>query len=151
MNVAGFLRNQDRIFALLMIAISSVMYGLIGGMEEAYSPGALAASTYPRLLLGCIIFVSCLLIIRPIKPDKNQERFSLQGMFVIIFMATYIALLETVGFFILTPAFLFILPLIAGFRRYGLITLSVILVTAALYGVFVEVLNIPLPQGLLGD
>jgi putative tricarboxylic transport membrane protein len=63
----------------------------------------------------------------------------------------YIALLEKIGFFILTPLFLFVLPYMVGFRRYRLITMSVIVVTAALYGVFVEVLNIPLPQGLLGD
>jgi len=63
----------------------------------------------------------------------------------------YIALLETIGFFILTPIFLFILPLLAGFRRYVLISVSVVVVTAILYGVFAWLLNIPLPAGLFGD
>jgi hypothetical protein len=151
MNLVEFVRNTDRLFAVLMIVISLVLYGLIGGLEEPYSPGAMAASTYPRLILGCIMSISCLVIIRPVHGQDKGEKFSLQGVAVIVFLAIYIALLETLGFFLLTPVCLFILPLMAGFRRYSLILLSVIIITAALYGVFVEVLNIPLPQGLLGE
>ena len=151
MKIITYLRHKDRIFALVMIVFSVVMYVLIGGLEEPYSPGALAASTYPRLVLIGIGLVSCLVIVRPVHDDNKGEGFSLHSIAVIILIAVFISLLETVGFFILTPVFLFTLPLIAGFRRYGVILTSVIVVTAVLYGVFVEVLNIPLPQGFLGD
>jgi uncharacterized membrane protein len=103
------------------------------------------------LILGGIIFVSCLLIIRPPKSKTAGEKFSPKGVAVILLMSIYIALLEKVGFFILTPLFLFALPVLAGFRRYGVVMASVLVVTAALYGIFIEVLNIPLPAGLLGD
>jgi hypothetical protein len=124
---------------------------LIGGMDEAYSPGAMAASSYPRLILACCILVSGLLILRPARLVEKKKNKSYQGFYAIVLMVIYISLLEKVGFFILTPLFLFVLPYMVGFRRYRLIFLSIIVVTAALYGVFVEVLNIPLPAGLLGE
>ncbi len=151
MKVINFFKNSDRLFALMMIIIAMVMYALIGGMDEPYSPGAMSASTYPRVVLASIIFVSTLLIIRPANTSKTQNAKSCRGIVVIIIMIAYISLLETIGFFILTPVVLFIIPMLAGLRRYPLMLISVILVTAGLYGVFVEVLNIPLPQGLLGE
>ncbi|MGK0298856.1 MAG: putative tricarboxylic transport membrane protein [Gammaproteobacteria bacterium] len=151
MRIVNFFRHSDRIFAVIVITISAILYLLIGGMDEAYSPGAMAASSYPRLILVCTILVSGLLILRPAPTVEEKKSTSNQGFYTIVLMVIYIALLEKIGFFILTPLFLFVLPYMVGFRRYRLIFLSVIVVTAALYGVFVEVLNIPLPQGLLGD
>ncbi len=151
MKVIEHLKNTDRIFALVIIFFSMVMFWYIGGMEEPYSPGALSASTYPRLVLGCIMFVSLLLILRPARLPAKSESTTQRGMLIIILMAAYIALLETVGFFILTPVILIVIPLVAGLRRYRLILFSVFVVMLGLYGVFVEVLNIPLPQGWLGD
>ena len=147
----NFFRNSDRVFALILIIMASIMYYLISGMEEPYSTGALAASTYPRLILGCIILTSCLLIFKTRNSAEGNNQISFKGLPVIILVAIYISFLEYIGFFLLTPVILFILPLLAGFRRYGLTSISVIIVTFALYGVFVEVLNIPLPVGILGD
>lgn len=152
MRILRWLGNPDRLLAMTVIVIACFMFYLIGGKDEPYSPGAMAASTYPRLVLGCIIFTALLLIARPARQlAAGQNRSMLVGLPVIILMALYIALLETAGFFVLTPIFLVLLPLLAGFRRYGLIILSSCLVTVILYGVFVEVLNIPLPAGFLGD
>lgn len=151
MGLINYFRHQDRIFALITIGIALIMYVVIGQMEEPHSPGAMAASTYPRLILVCLIISSFLLIVRSQQGETRKITVSLKGLTVIVLMVLYIALMETIGFFILTPVFLFILPLVAGFRRYYLILFSVILVTAILYGVFVWTLNIPLPTGLLGD
>ncbi len=151
MAIVNFLRHSDRIFAVIVIIVSAILYVFIGDMDEAYSPGAMSASTYPRLILVCNIIVSCLLIFRSVRTVEKEKNTSNQGFYAIVLMVIYIALLEKIGFFILTPIFLFILPYMAGFRRYRLILLNIIVVTAVLYGVFVEVLNIPLPQGLLGD
>jgi hypothetical protein len=151
MKVLEQLKNTDRIFAMVIIAVSMVLYWYIGGMEEPYSPGALSASTYPRLVLGCTIFVSLLLIFRPARLPAKSDSTSQRSVLIIILMVAYISLLETVGFFILTPVVLILIPIVAGLKRYRLILLSVFVVLLGLYGVFVEVLNIPLPQGLLGE
>jgi len=151
MGIINYFRHQDRLFALAIIVLAIIMYVIIGDMDEPYSPGALSASTYPRLILICMVISSCLLILRSQQDERQSVSVSFKGLSVIILMVLYIAQLETVGFFVLTPIFLFILPLLAGFRRYALISVSVVVVTAILYGVFAWLLNIPLPAGLFGD
>ncbi len=149
--MTGFFHHRDRVFALVLIVLASVFYALIGGMEEPYSPGALAASTYPRLVLACIIALSCALIIRPVSGAQGTGIVSMKGLAVILLAAGYIFLIEAVGFFVLTPLFLFLVPLVIGYRHHVATAGSAVLVTAGLYAVFVLVLNIPLPAGLLGD
>ena len=151
MNMTGFIHHRDRVFALVLIVLASIFYALIGGMEEPYSPGALAASTYPRLILACIIALSCLLIMRPVSGEQGISIISMKGLAVILLVAGYIFLIGSLGFFVLTPVFLFVVPLVVGYRHHVASAASSVLVTAALYAVFVLVLNIPLPAGLLGD
>ena len=148
--MTGFFKHRDRVFALVLIVVASIFYTLIGGMEEPYSPGALAASTYPRLILACIIALSCMLIIRPVSDDQHTTIIPWKGLAVILLAAGYIFLIERVGFFVLTPVFLLLVPLVIGYRHYVATAASAVLVTAGLYAVFVLVLNIPLPAGLLG-
>jgi putative tricarboxylic transport membrane protein len=154
MNVTGFFQNRDRVFALVLIVLASIFYALIGGMEEPYSSGALSASTYPRLILACIMALSGILIIRPVHEAGELQGgglISRNGLVVILLVAGYIFLVEALGFFVLTPILLFAIPLVVGFRNHAANAASAVLVTAALYAVFVLVLNIPLPAGLLGD
>jgi putative tricarboxylic transport membrane protein len=150
-NMTGFFHHRDRLFALVLIVLASIFYALIGGLEDPYSPGALAASTYPRLILICIIALSCLLIIRPVSGEQETSTISIKALAVILLAAGYIVLVESLGFFVLTPVFLFFVPLVSGYRQHVVNATSAVLVTAALYAVFVLVLNIPLPAGLLGD
>ena len=151
MDMKGFFCHRDRVFALVLIVLASIFYALIGDLQDPYSPGALAASTYPRLILACIIALSCLLIIRPVSGEQENSSISVKGLAVIMLAACYILLIESLGFFVLTPVFLFLIPLVVGYRHHVANATSAVLVTAALYGVFALVLNIPLPAGLLGD
>lgn len=151
MNITGFFQYRDRVFALVLIVLASIFYALIGGMEEPYSSGSLSASTYPRLVLACIIALSGFLIIRPMSGEQGSSILSAKGLAVIGLAAAYIFLIETLGFFALTPVFLFVVPLVVGYRQHVANAISAVLVTAALYAVFVLVLNIPLPTGLLGE
>lgn len=146
----GFFRHRDRTFALVLLVLASVFYALIGGMEEPYSPGALAASTYPRLILACIIVLSTLLVIRPVSGESKGRFLSIKGMAVILLVAGYTLLVDAVGFFVLAPVFLFVVPLVLGYRHHLANAISAVGVTLALYVVFVLVLKIPLPAGLLG-
>lgn len=141
--------GSDRFFLMLLITISVLLYSLIGGVEEVNGAGELMASTYPRVLLICMIVFSVIQFLNPNRAAHDKASFSLKGLAVIFIIAAYIFLLDIVGYFLLTPLMLFALPLLAGFRRYDLIILSVVLITISLYGVFKLVLNIPLPAGFL--
>ena len=52
MNMTGYFHHRDRVFSLVVIVLATIFYSMIGGMDEPYSSGALAASTYPRLILA---------------------------------------------------------------------------------------------------
>jgi hypothetical protein len=149
--MTDFFHHRDRVFSLVLIVLASIFYALIGGVDEPYSPGALAASSYPRFILGCIIALSCVLIVRPVSGEKETSNFSVQGLAAILLTAGYIFLVESLGFFVLTPVFLFLIPLVVGYRNHVANAASAVLVTAGLYAVFVLILNIPLPAGVLGD
>ena len=150
MNVLKYLRHPDRLFALVLIGASVVMYALTGTMEEPTAPGAISASTFPLLTLLGITLICCFIILRPIQDDvKNLS--SWKGLSVIILTAVYIALIEPLDFFVITPLFLLAQPLLENFRRYRLLGISVVLITASVYALFVYVLAIPLPAGILGD
>ena len=151
MTRTGFFHHRDRVFALVLIVLGTILFAAIGGVEEPYSPGALSASTYPRLILACMIALSCLMIMRPVSGEQTTGIITVKGIAVIGLVAGYILLIEPVGFFVLTPVFLFLVPLVVGYRHHVAIAASAVLVTAGLYAVFVLVLNIPLPTGLLGN
>lgn len=136
---------------MLLIIAACVMFALTGETREPTAPGALSASTYPKLILACIVALSCALLVRSRAAGNETDAPSVQALPVIALTAGYILLLESVGFFLLTPVFLFILPLLAGYREYTRIGAGSALVTAGLYGVFARVLSVPLPPGLLGD
>lgn len=150
MSVLKYLRHPDRVFALVLIAICAVMYLLTGKMEEPTEPGAISASTFPLLTLLGIVLI-CLFII--IKPEKEvvPPPSSWKGMLVVMLTAIYIALIEPIGFFIVTPIFLFVQPLLENFRRFKLLGISVALITVSVYLLFDYVLAIPLPTGIFGD
>ena len=84
-------------------------------------------------------------------PPVPVTALSPDGLVVILLVASYIFLVEALGFFVLTPVLLFAIPLVVGFRNHAANAASAVLVTAALYAVFVLILNIPLPAGFLGD
>lgn len=143
--------GSDRFLALLLILVSALLYGLLGELDEPRAPGQISAATYPRLLLLGLILFNAILMLKPGTGETKQARFPLKGVMVIAVITLYIALLEVAGYFVLTPLLLISLPLIAGFRKPGLILFSVALVTLSLYAIFVLVLEIPLPTGFIGS
>jgi putative tricarboxylic transport membrane protein len=151
MNPVEYIRHPDRLFAVLVIAASVIMYVLTGTVAPPEAPGAMAASSYPKFILICVILLSCLVIIKPAKVETRTGPIPLRGVPIVILCIAYIALIEPVGFFIVTPLFLFTLPVLAGFRNHKLNAISVLVLTALVYIVFVKTLSIPLPAGLLGD
>jgi putative tricarboxylic transport membrane protein len=151
MGIISYIRNTNRLFAIVVICIASIMFVLTGSLGVAETNDVMGASAYPKFILICIIVLSCVVFFKPAHRDVVPGSISLRGLPVIVSTALYISLIEYAGFFIITPLFLLLLPLLAGFRSYRLIGISVIVVTASLYGVFVEILAIPLPAGILAD
>lgn len=143
--------GNERFFSLVLIVVAAIFINALTGMEEATEPGELSAATYPTFILGCIIFFNVMMIIRSKQSDAEKATFTVKGLALIVILAGYIYLLEAVGYFVLTPIILTILPLLAGYRNIKSILISVVFVVAALYIVFKTVLSIPLPMGILAS
>lgn len=61
----------------------------------------------------------------------------------------YAILIEPIGYFLVTPVFLFLLPLAMGYRKWGWLVLFALGGTAFSYYVFYNILSVPLPLGVL--
>jgi len=151
MKVWNALRHPDRLFAVVVIIAAVIMYGLSGSLAPPDSPGGISASSYPKFILICVILLSGFVILRSSVSVPSNTPASSRGVQIVILSALYIVSIEPVGFFLVTPVFLFVLPLLVGFRNYRLNAISVIISTGLVYLVFVRTLAIPLPPGLLGD
>jgi len=110
--------HHDRIFTLLLIAIAVIFFYMIGKISDTPGTGELATATYPRVILGAFIFIAILQFVFPKKGDEKPVSFPIKGLLSILLIAVYIYLLDKVGYFLLTPLVLFILPLLAGYRQY---------------------------------
>ncbi len=72
-----------------------------------------------------------------------------QKVFVTILTLGYILLIPLIGFFICTVLYLAVLAFYLGIRRPVSLLLFSLLFTAALYGIFVQWLQIRMPAGVL--
>lgn len=90
--------------------------------------------------------------------EEKKQPFSLQrmlssgtGRMVAIFavLIAYVLLLEPVGFILTTLACALLVMLIMGERKWFMLVLIPIALSAALYLIFRFGLNIPLPKGIL--
>lgn len=146
----SYLGKPDRIFALVMIVLCAVLYALTGTMQEPVTPGEISASAFPLLTLLAISLICIFILVSPTEGEVKASG-SWKGVPAILLTTVYIALIEPMGFFIVTPLFLLAQPLLENFRRYVMLVISMILIMVSVYWLFVDVLAIPLPAGLLGE
>jgi hypothetical protein len=111
---------------------------------------------FPALLIGALLLVSAALLVtrrsRELEPRDSPPAPPGAGWRfaeVLIWIALYTALAETLGFVLTAGALLLAHLLRLGTRAAIAIPLAVLLVPAA-YHVFAVVLRVPLPRGLLG-
>ena len=142
--------GTDRFFSLLLAVGAVIAFIIIGNGEEVSSPGELRASTYPRLILAGLIAACALHMSGFGNGSAKKAAFPWKGLMAIAIIAAYIVLLEPVGYFLLTPVVLIILPLLAGYRNCPVVLFSCLFIMACLYAVFGVMLRIPLPLGWLG-
>ena len=114
-----------------------------------------AASRFPSLLAYIVIGLALLMVAetaaksftagkREVRAPVDRRRVILMGSFALAVIA-YVALLETLGYLITTVVLL--LGCLLGYRAVGPVHAFAITagVTAAIYGVFIYFLRLPIP------
>ncbi len=139
--------------SLIVVCIAVFLYTFTFP-EKVRSVGV---STFPRIIVGIIFFLSLILIARTIF-SKNEsavnpfyiskEVLSKMGLSLLSLIA-YIVLIGVLGFLISTPIFLFSLIVTFGERRYLFTGFIAIALTIVIYLMFHTVAKVPFPEGLI--
>ena len=140
--------KTDRIVALAIIGVSIFLFMQTGKFVEDDFGSPISATFFPRAILVALMACCALLVITSKMPPVSFPAPKQTAMAALIIVG-YVLLIIPVGYFIVTPIFLFILPLSVGYRKWGWLSLLAIGGSVFSYAVFYKVLGVPLPMGLL--
>ena len=123
--------------------------------------GGVAASPlfFPRLMAGLLGFLGILIFLRGQTRAQTLdagEGFAFGKAQAVrvggtaVILAVYLALLDPIGYVVLTPVALASLSLFLGFRRWLILAIVAVAVPATIYLGFRFGMKILLPEGLLG-
>ncbi len=161
---------KKNLFPGIVLTICSVIFIILTSRVKKFTGlGAdpLGARAVPYLWGFCLLILSLLLVARGLRQRKaamqnntlEKTDFNLSHMvvenreiiFTFVSLAVYIALLEPVGFLIMTALYLIVQTILLTpkqKRRYVIIVISSIVIAAVLDYVFVRLLNVLLPIGI---
>jgi putative tricarboxylic transport membrane protein len=108
---------------------------------------------FPGLLIGALALVTTALVVgarTPITPHATPGTFATwRFVEVLIWIALYLLLAETLGF-VITATALLLAYLVSLGTRPAIATPLVLLIVPLVYQVFAVALRVPLPRGLFG-
>lgn len=114
-------------------------------------PGASAFPTFyacALIVLAVLLVIRDLLLAKPVPCANAQEKPAFRKTATgIAATALYIVAMSYCGYLITTPVFLIVIMALMGYRRWVLTPGIALLLTAILWLLFVEALQVPLPVG----
>ena len=116
-------------------------------MPEGITRG-FGAELFPRMVLGTIVALAVLLAIMPAS-NPPLPRIPPMVWYSGASLLAFMALVPVAGMLPAMFVYLVGVGYLWGERRHWLLFLSAILLTAAIWAVFVKGFGIPLPKGLL--
>lgn len=141
--------SPNRIAAAAVIAVATVLFALTFGFEKlpAGLAGGFGAEAFPRLVLGVIAALAALLFVAG-PASEPQARIPAMVYYTAGSLLVFMALVPLAGMLGAIFVFLVGLGYLWGDRRLWLLLLNAVLLTAAIWGVFVRGFGVQLPQGL---
>ena len=140
--------RTDRTVAIVIIGVSILLFLKTSDFLGESANIVNSAAFFPRFYITTLI-ICCLLIALQSKKQLTVFPSFKITIAAIVLIAGYAFLIEPAGYFIVTPAFLFALPSIMGYRRWGWLTVFSVGGTVFSYIVFYKILGVPLPLGIL--
>ena len=142
--------TSNRAAAAAVIAIAVALFAAtfwFEKMPEGITRG-FGAELFPRLVLGTIVALAVLLMFLPLS-TAPLPRIAPMVWYSAAALVLFMALVPLLG---MLPAMFVFLPAVGrmwGERRIWLLLVSSILLTAAIWAVFVRGFGVQLPKGLL--
>lgn len=148
----------DRIIGAAALLLAAVYLYATSQIPTLEIGDPLGPKAFPILLGICLILAAILLFIETLKKDRaaqeDRPRESLRHLWligaVVVWTAIYFALFERAGYLIATVVYL--VPMMAVFNRNRWVAnvLTSLLWAGGSYALFVKVLGVSLPAGVLG-
>ena len=109
--------------------------------------------TFPSMVAILIVVISIVDFIVELRKDNHKDRFANVNWIALLSslaaMCLYVYLFKKIGFFFDTLWLTAATMLILGYRRYGVIVISSLLITGAVFGVFYFLMHVPFPTVIL--
>lgn len=155
-------RNEALFNGIILVMSCFLYYVTTTFPHAASSKGDLGADFWPKMILIGLIGISSFLTIRSIRrkkpPEKsesvceggvaveqtNKRRLIVAGLIIL----TYVSLVETFGFIILTPFFLCFFLYNMGMKKISSLLIIPPIITLFIYLCFVKLMFVILPRGI---
>lgn len=148
---AGRLRT-DFIVAAVLLVFCVVVYWLTTTFEEV--PSSLSLNMppefFPRLLVWTIAGLTVAMLLEGRRrPEKQRRPIPPMVYYTALALVVFLVLTELFGLTLTMVAFCAALPLLWGERRLGILAVYAVAFPAGVYLLFVHVLEVRFPTGLV--
>lgn len=140
---------SDRLFGGILLVVAVIFAWMATGFDAGLMADPLGPQTFP-IIIGVVMAIGCLYAL--IKPDPEPD-WPAAGRWVemaiaIVVLILYAVLLEELGFIVATALAVWVLSWRLG-NQPGHAAAAGVVVAVVLFGLFDEVLGLPLPLGIL--
>ena len=146
--------HTDAAIAIGIAAFCLVVYGIT--LTFPHVPAALATGmgpeVFPRLLLLVLLVLAGMLaLVGRGKPDEMREPIPALAYWTALAMLAFMAILAVVGMALAMFIGFVGIGLLWGERRWFILAFSGLVLSIAIYALFVKGFGVPLPRGLVGE
>ncbi|MDR1835723.1 MAG: tripartite tricarboxylate transporter TctB family protein [Fusobacteriaceae bacterium] len=150
-------KTRDLICSVLFLAFGIFMFlqsrTIISKVAKDIGSGFM-----PKIVAGAIIAVSLIKLVLTLfsKSDEREEKGDMDlsgGLWTIALLATYVILFNILGFLVSSALYLFFQMTVLSNeknRKIGLFLAISIIFPILIYVLFVYIIEMPLPEGILG-
>lgn len=141
--------SANRLAAGVVVVIAAGLFALTFGFEkmpEGITRG-FGAEAFPRLVLGTIIALACLLALPSPAGEPPRPRIAPMVYLSAAALIVFMLLVPVTGMLAATFLFLVGLGFLWGERRYPMLLGCAALLTLAIWVVFVKGFSVSLPRG----
>ncbi|GKX29684.1 hypothetical protein SH1V18_21640 [Vallitalea longa] len=148
------MKKGNIVSGCIVIFIGVYVFFMTAGFPEG-SNNVPGPAFFPRILAIIAIVLGAILVVQALINKADVEKINLhdenakKSYITMGIIAIYLILFNKIGFLLLTPLLLFILIRFYGMKSIWKNAVISIMVTSVVYGVFVSLLSVPLPMGIL--
>jgi len=145
--------NNDFFASIIVFIGAFYLYFFRLNKIDIMSKGS-NALLLPRIILIILMILSFLLAVKQFfvkskkKSNLSKDKNNFILLVTIILSILYLYGINILGFFILTPIFIFLFTYILDYKKHFLNIIFSLSLTTVVYILFIKILYVPLPQGI---